>query len=427
MTRFHRTSPAQPQRRVVVTGVGGVTPLGLDMETSWQQALKGTSGIAAITKFDAAAKEGDNFKLGTRFAGEVKGFQIDQYVPKKEQKKQDLFIAYSLASAQMALANAKLTVDPSLGERMGCIIGSGMGGLPGIEEQHQRLLTRGQVSPFFIPMSIANLASGQVCIRHGLQGVNYSVTSACASGANSIGEAYNYIRYGKFDAMLAGGSESTVCSMAMHGFSSMQALSTRNEDPTKASRPFDQDRDGFVLAEGATLLVMESLEHAEKRGAPILCEVVGYGVSSDAYHITAPAPDGRGAASAVAMALRDAEFKAENVQYVNAHGTSTPMGDQLESMALEKVFGAHAKNLWVSSTKSMTGHALGAAGAIEAAFCVLALRDQAVPPTINLDRVGEGCNLDYVPHEARSGRLKAVLNNSFGFGGTNASLIFSQL
>jgi len=302
-----------------------------------------------------------------------------------------------------------------------------MGGLPAIEEQHNRLKETGKCSPFFIPMTISNLAAGNISIKYGLQGPNYSVTSACASGAHAIGEAYNYIRSGHFDAMIAGGAESTICSMAVGGFSFMQALSERNDAPEKASRPFDKDRDGFVLAEGAAVFVMESLEHAEKRGANIICEVLGYGLSSDAYHMTAPAPDGRGAAASIAMALRDSGLKTSDVQYVNAHGTSTPLGDQLESQAIEKVFGDDAKTLWVSSTKSMMGHSLGAAGAIESAFCILALRDQIVPPTINLDNPGEGCRLDYVPHEARRGKIRAALNNSFGFGGTNASLIFGLL
>jgi 3-oxoacyl-[acyl-carrier-protein] synthase II len=411
-----------PQRRVVVTGVGAVTPLGLSAEESWKNALAGRSGIANITRFNSDAYD-------VHFAGEVKGFNPDLYVPKKEQKKMETFIQYSVASAHMALESAKLTITPEIGERTGCLVGVGLGGLPGIEEQHTKALERGpgRISPFFIPMVIANLASGQISIQYGLKGVNYSTTSACASGLHSIGEAYNYIRHGSYDVMVAGGAESCVCGMAIGGFAAMRALSTRNDSPEKASRPFDKDRDGFVLGEGAAILILESLEHAEKRGAPILCEITGYGVSSDAYHMTSPAPEGRGAASAIRMALKDASLSPSDIQYVNAHGTSTPMGDELESMAIKSIFGDHSKKLWVSSTKSMTGHTLGAAGAIESAFCVMTLRDQAVAPTINLESPGAGCDLDYVPNEARSGKITHVVNNSFGFGGTNASLVLSKV
>ena len=420
LSRYTRKTPVSPNRRVVVTGLGAVTPLGLSMEDSWQGLVAGRSGVGMITRFDSS-------KLGIHIAGELKGFSPDPYIVKKEQKKMDAFVHYTIASAEMALKNADLKITPEIGVTTGCLVGVGMGGLPAIEEQSARLRERGQVSPFFIPMSITNLAAGQVSIRYGLKGPNYSVTSACASGAHSIGEAFNYIRHGHYDVMLAGGAESAVCAMAMSGFESMQALSKRNEDPTKASRPFDKDRDGFILAEGAAILVLESLEHAEKRGAPILAEVAGYGVSSDAYHMTAPAPGGEGAAGAIRMALKDSGLRPEQIGYINAHGTSTPLGDQIESQAVERVFGDHAKKLWVSSTKSMTGHTLGAAGAIESAISVLALVNKVAPPTINLQNPGEGCNLDYVPNEARHGQFTAVLNNSFGFGGTNASLIFSQL
>ena len=419
-TRYTRKTPVSPNRRVVVTGLGAVTPLGLTLEESWKQMLAGRSGIGQITRYDSSP-------YGVHFAGEIKGFSADPFIIKKDQKKMDVFIHYTLASAHEALQSANLTITPEIGAVAGCLVGVGMGGLPAIEEQAKRLLNHGRVSPFFIPMSITNLAAGQVSIKYGLKGPNYSPTSACASGAHAIGEAFNYIRHGHFDVMLAGGAESAVCAMAMSGFESMQALSGRNEDPQRASRPFDRDRDGFVLSEGAGILVLESLEHAEKRGAPILAEVAGYGVSSDAYHMTAPAPGGEGAAAAIRMAIKDSGLDMGEIGYVNAHGTSTPLGDQIESQAIEKVFGDHAKKLWVSSTKSMTGHTLGAAGAIEGAVCVLALRDQMAPPTINLENPGEGCSLDYVPHEARSGKFKAVLNNSFGFGGTNASLIFNSL
>lgn len=412
---------SRPKHRVVVTGVGALTPLGLSAEESWQSALAGRSGIAPITKFNT-----DQF--GVKFAGEVKNFNADAFVPKKEQKKMDLFIQYSMAATSMALEHAKLQITEDLGEKAGCIIGVGMGGLPSIEDQHSKCLEKGpsRISPFFIPMVITNLAAGQVSIAYGLKGPNYSVTSACASGAHSIGEAAKYIRDGICDVMIAGGAESTVCPMALGGFDAMRALSNRNDSPEKASRPFDKDRDGFVLAEGAGILVLESLEHAEKRGANILCEVTGYGVSSDAYHMTSPHPEADGAGRAMAMALKDAALSPDKIDYINAHGTSTPMGDELETKAIKKVFGDHARKLCVSSTKSMMGHALGAAGAIESVFCVLALRDQKVPPTINLENPSEGCDLDYVHGQMQSRPLKNVLNNSFGFGGTNAVLVFSK-
>ncbi|MFP5520184.1 MAG: beta-ketoacyl-ACP synthase II [Bdellovibrionia bacterium] len=420
MNQFER--PAKTQRRVVVTGVGAVTPLGNTMEESWKKALEGQSGIAKITRFDATP-------FDVHFAGEVKGFNPDLYVDKKEQKKMEPFIHYSIASAKMALENAKLTITPEMGPRAGVIIGVGMGGLPLIEEQHQKMVEKGpgRISPFFIPAVITNLAAGQVSIVTGAQGVNYSVTSACASGAHSIGEATRYIRDGLADVMIAGGAESTVCGLGIGGFAAMRALSTRNDAPEKASRPWDKDRDGFVLAEGAAVLILEDLEHALKRNAPILCEVTGYGSSADAYHMTSPAPEGAGGGRAMKLALEDAQLQPHQINYINAHGTSTPVGDGLETAAIKTLFGAHAKNgLMVSSTKSMMGHALGAAGAIEAAFCVMALRDQKVPPTINLDNPSEDCDLDYVPHKARSCELQHVLNNSFGFGGTNACLVLSQ-
>lgn len=409
-------------KRVVVTGIGAVTPLGLNMEDSWKAALAGRSGIAPITRFDTTA-------FDVKFAGEVKGFESDLWVPKKEQKKMDLFIHYALAATKMSLDMAQLTVTPELGERTGAIIGVGMGGLPAIEEQHLKLIDKGpgRLSPFFIPMVISNLASGQVSINYGLKGPNYSVTSACATGTHSIGEAAKYIQDGLCDVMIAGGAESTVCPMAVGGFAAMRALSTRNDAPEKASRPFDKDRDGFVLSEGCAVVVLESLEHAEKRGAPILCEVTGYGALSDAYHLTSPAPEGVGAAAVMQVALKDAKIRPEDISYINAHGTSTPVGDEIETQGIKKVFGDYAHKVWVSSTKSMMGHALGAAGAIESAFCILAIRDQIVPPTINLENPSPGCDLDYVPGQARDGKITHVLNNSFGFGSTNACLIFSKL
>ncbi|MBX2996003.1 MAG: beta-ketoacyl-ACP synthase II [Bdellovibrionaceae bacterium] len=420
MSRY--TKPAREPKRVVVTGIGAITPLGLTLEESWKNAIAGKSGIAPITKFDTTG-------FDVTFAGEVKNFNPDAFIPKKEQKKMDPFIHYAVAATKMALDNAKLEITPELGERTGCLIGVGMGGLPTIEEQYRKLLEKGpsRLSPFFIPAVITNLASGQVSIMFNVKGPNYSITSACASGAHSIGDSAKYIADGHCDVMIAGGSESTVCAMGIGGFAAMRALSTRNDAPEKASRPFDKDRDGFVLAEGAAILILESLEHAEKRGATILCEITGYGVSSDAYHMTSPAPEHAGAQKSIRMAMADSGLKLEDISYVNAHGTSTPVGDELESIAIERVFGDHAKKMWVSSTKSMMGHALGAAGAIESAFCIMALKDQIAPPTINLDNPDPQCRLDFVPHEARSGKLNHVLNNSFGFGGTNASVIFSKL
>lgn len=420
MNQFER--PAKTQRRVVVTGVGAVTPLGNSMEETWHNALEGRSGIGPITKFDSS-------KFDVHFAGEVKGFNPDLYIDKKEQKKMDPFIHYSLAATKMALENAKLDLVPEIGAETGVIIGVGMGGLPNIEEQHQKMMEKGpgRISPFFIPSVITNLAAGQVSIAFGAQGVNYSVTSACASGAHAIGESTRYIRDGLAKVMIAGGAESTVCGLGIGGFAAMRALSTRNDSPEKASRPWDKDRDGFVLAEGAAILILEDLEFALKRGATILAEVTGYGASADAYHMTSPAPEGAGGGRAMQYALADAGLKPSDINYINAHGTSTPVGDGLETAAIKVLFQDHAKNgLMVSSTKSMMGHALGAAGAIEAAFCVMAIKDQKVPPTINLDNPSEDCDLDYVPHKSRSAQLNHVLNNSFGFGGTNSSLVLSK-
>lgn len=418
-SRFER--PSKPQRRVVVTGVGAVTPLGNSIEESWAAAIRGQSGIAKITKFDTTG-------FDVTFAGEVKGFNADLYVDKKEQKKMDTFIHYALAASKMAVEMAGLELTEEVKDQAGVIIGVGIGGLPIIEETAIKMKERGpgRISPFFIPSVITNLAAGQVTIALGLKGPNYSVTSACASGVHSIGDAVRYIREGQTDVMLAGGSESTICGLAIGGFASMRALSTRNDAPEKASRPWDKERDGFVLAEGAAVLCIESLEHAVKRGAKILCEITGYGVSSDAYHMTSPAPEGAGGYMAMSQCLKDSGLKASDINYINAHGTSTPMGDGLESAAIKKLLGDHAKNVWVSSTKSMMGHALGAAGAIESAFCVMAIRDQIAPPTINLENPSEDCDLDYVPNKAREGKINHVLNNSFGFGGTNASMMFSK-
>lgn len=408
-------------RRVVVTGVGAVSPLGNTWQETWSRALAGESGIANITRFDAA-----NFD--TKFAGEVKNFNSDLYIEKKEQKKMDLFIHFALAATKMALEQAGLTISDELAPRTGVMVGAGMGGLPWIEEQHTKLMEKGpsRVSPFFIPSVISNLASGQISMMFNTKNVNYSITSACATGVHSIGEAFRYIMYNHADVMIAGGTESAVCPMAMAGFGNMRALSTQNENPTQASRPFDQGRDGFVLGEGSAVLILESLEHALQRGAKILCEVTGYGVSSDAYHMTSPAPEGAGGAQAMTAAVKEAGLKPDQVQYINAHATATPMGDGLETAAIKRVFGDHAKKLLVSSTKSMTGHLLGAAGAIESAFCVQAIVDQVVPPTINLTNPSPDCDLDYVANTARKTKVDHAVNNSFGFGGTNGTLVFSR-
>lgn len=418
-SKFER--PSKTQKRVVVTGIGAVTPLGLNIKESWSNALRGQSGIAKITKFDTTG-------FDVTFAGEVKGFNPDLYIEKKEQKKMDGFIQYSIAASKMAVEMANLELTENVKNKAGVIIGVGIGGLANIEDTALKMKEKGpgRISPFFIPSVITNLAAGQVSIALGLKGPNYSVTSACASGVHSIGEAVRYVRDGICDVMLAGGAESTICGLAIGGFASMRALSTRNDAPEKASRPFDKDRDGFVLAEGSAILCLESLEHAVNRGAKILCEVTGYGVSSDAYHMTSPAPEGAGGYMAMQAALSDSGLKASDIQYVNAHGTSTPAGDGLETAAIKKLMGDHAKNVWISSTKSMMGHALGAAGAIESAFCVMAICDQKVPPTINLENPSEDCDLDYVPNAAREGKINNVLNNSFGFGGTNACMIFSK-
>jgi 3-oxoacyl-[acyl-carrier-protein] synthase II len=409
------------QKRVVITGMGVISPLGNTAQDTWNAAIEGVSGIANITKFDAAS-------FDVRFGGEVKNFNPDLYIEKKEQKKMDTFIQYAIACAKMAFSQSGLEVSDTLAPRAGAIIGSGIGGLPIIEEQHSKLLERGpsRVTPFFIPAAVTNLASGWVTMNHNLKGPSYSIASACASGVHSIGEAYNYIRFGMADVMAAGGAEATICPMAISGFSNMRALSTRNDEPKRASRPWDKDRDGFVLGEGCAIFILESLESAQKRNANILCEITGYGASSDAYHITSPEPNGAGFIQAMNSALDDATINTDQVNYINAHGTSTPMGDPIESNAVKTVFKDHAKKLMVSSTKSMTGHLLGAAGALESAFCVQAIIHQTAPPTINLENPSPECDLDYVANSARKGVINHVLNNSFGFGGTNSCLVFSK-
>jgi 3-oxoacyl-[acyl-carrier-protein] synthase II len=414
--------PSAPERRVVVTGMSMITPLGLNLGSSWQALIEGRSGIGSITAFDASAYD-------ARIAGEIKGFNPDEYIAKKEQKKMDRFIHLSLATTKMALEDAGLQPSEDDKARIGTIIGVGMGGLPYIEAQHTILRERGpgRISPFFIPAVITNMASGQVSILHGFKGPNYSVTSACASGAHALGEAADFIRSGRCDVMLAGGSEAVVTPMAIGGFSAMRALSTRNDNPEAASRPWDRDRDGFVLSEGAAMLVLEDYEYASRRGARIYAEFCGYGTSSDAYHMTAPSVGGVGAAESMKYCLRNAGIDPGQVDYINAHGTSTPAGDEIETEAVKRVFGDHAGKLWVSSTKSMTGHTLGAAGALESVICLQALTTGVVPPTINLDNPSADCDLDYVPKTAREKKLNYVLNNSFGFGGTNCSLLFGRI
>ncbi len=414
--------PPKSNRRVVITGMGTVSPLGLNLQETWSNAIAGKSGIDRIASFNPEA-------FDCQIAGEVKSFNPDLYIHKKEQKKMDTFIFYSMAASQMAIEDSGLDFQKTNNERIGVYIGTGIGGLPGIERTHDVLRERGpsRITPFFIPMVISNLASGHVAMKYGLKGPNLSLSTACATGAHALGEAAKYIQEGLCDIMVAGGTESTVCPLAIGGFSAMKALSTRNETPKIASRPFDKDRDGFVLGEGAGVLVLEDYEHASKRGAKIYGELTGYGSSCDAYHLTNPSEGGEGAARSVQMALKSSGLNASEIQYVNAHGTSTPVGDIAETQALKRALGDAAKKVWVSSTKSMTGHLLGAAGALESIFCLMAIKTGTVPPTINLDHPSPECDLDYVPHAARSGKITHVMNNSFGFGGTNCTVIFSKI
>jgi 3-oxoacyl-[acyl-carrier-protein] synthase II len=408
-------------RRVVVTGVGLLTPVGIGTEANWQALIAGESGIGPITNFDAT-------DYPVRIAGEVPDFDPLRWIGRKEAKKMDRFIHFAMAATHLALEHAGLPLQVPEPDRTGVVIGVGMGGLQTLEEAVDVIREKGpsRVSPFTIPKLIINMAPGHVSMLTGARGPNLSSVSACATGAHSVGDAARLIAMGDADVMIAGGSEATVTALGIAGFAAMKALSTRNDDPQRASRPFDADRDGFVSAEGAAVLILELLEHAVARGARILCEVAGYGQSSDAHHMTMPDPDGAGAAAAMRNALADAEMSPEAIDYVNAHGTSTPTNDRIETLALKHVFGEHARRLAVSSTKSMTGHMLGAAGAVEAAICALAIERGVVPPTINLDTPGEGCDLDYVPHTARELRVGATLSNSFGFGGTNACLVLRR-
>ena len=409
-------------RRVAVTGLGAVTPLGVGVASSWEAALAGKSGVAAITRFDTS-------EFSTRIAAEVKGFNPEDFIDKKEIKRMDVFIHYAMAAAHMAMEDAGLSIDPSIAPKTGVYMGSGLGGLCTLEKYHKAYLLEGgpkKISPFFIPMLISNLAPGHISMRYGAKGPNILTSTACAASSHAIGEGVRAIRNGICDVVIAGGSEATITPLGVGGFCSMKALSTRNDDPCAASRPFDVDRDGFVVGEGSAIIILEELEYARNRGAKIYAEFCGYGASADAYHITAPAPGGEGAVRAIAAALSDAGIKAEDVDYINAHGTSTPYNDLYETMAIKTVFGERAKSVPVSSTKSMTGHLLGASGALEAMFCSLAIRDGVLPPTINYTTPDPECDLDYVPNVKRKRQVRYAISNSFGFGGTNSVLVFGR-
>ncbi len=410
------------KRRVVVTGLGIVSPVGNDVATAWGNIVAGRSGIGPITHFDAST-------FPTRIAGEVRHFDPAQYVAAKDVKKMDPFIHYGIAASVQALADAGLHPHEHDEERIGVAVGAGIGGIATIEKTSITYHEHGQrkISPFFVPSSIINMASGNLSIMLGLKGPNIACVTACTTGTHNIGLAMRMIQYGDADVMVAGGAEYATVGTAVGGFCSARALSTRNDEPEKASRPWDRDRDGFVLSDGAGVLVIEDYEHARKRGARIYCELVGFGMSGDAYHMTAPSESGEGGGRCMVAAIRDAGIELEDVQYINAHGTSTPAGDVAEVHGIKGVFGDHARKLMVSSTKSMTGHLLGAAGGVEAIFSILALRDGVVPPTINLDQPGEGCDLDFVPNTAREEKLDIVLSNSFGFGGTNGTLVFRRI
>jgi len=410
------------QRRVVVTGLGLVTPLGVGLENNWQALIAGKSGIRRIDRFpniDAFA---------SRIAGMVTDFRAEDFIEPKEIKKMDLFIQYSVGAAAMAMEHSAFKVDPREAAAVGVIVGVGLCGIDTIEATERAYLDGGprKISPFFIPKVISNLAPGQIAIRHGAKGINWTPTSACASGTHAIGEAFHLIRRGLQDAVIAGGAESAITPLGVGGFAAMKALSTRNDEPERASRPFDKDRDGFIIAEGSGILILEEREKALKRGAKIYAEVIGYGANGDAYHMTAPAPEGEGAARCMGLALKDADILPSEVDYINAHGTSTEYNDANETQAIKTVFGEHAFKLPVSSTKSMTGHLLGAAGAVEGVFSVLALHHGIIPPTINYENPDPQCDLDYVPNQARKADIRVVLSNSFGFGGTNACVIFRR-
>ncbi|TVT72530.1 MAG: beta-ketoacyl-ACP synthase II [Pseudomonas sp.] len=409
------------RRRVVVTGMGMLSPLGNDVPSSWQGILAGRSGIGLIEHMDLSA-------YSTRFGGSIKSFDVEQYLPAKEARKLDLFIQYGLAASFQAVRDSGLEVTDANRERIGVAMGSGIGGLTNIENSCKALIEQGprRISPFFVPGSIINMVSGFLSIHLGLQGPNYAIATACTTGTHCIGMAARNIAYGEADVMVAGGSEMAASGLGIGGFAAARALSTRNDDPAAASRPWDKGRDGFVLSDGAGALVLEELEHAKARGAHIYAELIGFGMSADAYHMTSPPDDGAGAARCIRNALKDSQLNVDQVHYINAHGTSTPAGDKAEAAAIRSVFGDHAYELSVSSTKSMVGHLLGAAGAVEAIFSVLAIRDQVAPPTINLHEPDEGCDLDFVPHEAKPRLIEVAVSNSFGFGGTNGSLVFRR-
>ena len=408
-------------RRVVITGVGLVTPLGTGVDKNWQALMDGRSGIGPVTRFDVS-------DFPTRIAGEVKDFHAEEFIEKKEIKKMDLFIQYAVAAAKMAMDESQLPITADNEDMVGVIVGVGIAGLSSIEEYHKLFLESRlkRVSPFFIPKLIANMAPGQISIRYGAKGINYTPTSACSSGAHAIGEAFRLIRLGEQDAMIAGGAEAALTPLGLGGFIAMKAVSSRNDPPEKASRPFDRNRDGFVMAEGTGVMVLEELEQARKRGAKIYAEVIGYGANADAYHMTAPSPEGEGAARCIRLALRSGGIDPLEVDYINAHGTSTPYNDATETHAIKRVFGEHAARMAVSSTKSMTGHLLGAAGGVEAVYSALALHHQHLPPTINYQEPDPECDLDYVPNVSRQAPVRVALSNSFGFGGTNVCLAFRR-
>jgi len=408
-------------RRVVITGIGLVSALGLGTRETWAALLAGQSGVVRVTRFDITG-------YAAQIAAEVNGFDPLTWIEKKDIKKMDLFIQYAIAAAQFAMDDSRLTITPENAPQIGAFIGSGIGGFITIEREHEALLKGGprKVSPFFIPSAIINLASGQVSIRFGAKGPNLATCTACSASAHAVGESYEIIKRGDADAMIAGGSEAAITPMSLGGFAQLRALSTRNDEPGRASRPFDKDRDGFIIGEGAGVLILEELEHARRREASIYAEIVGYGSTSDAYHMTAPSEDGDGARRAMAMAVRKAGISPDQVDYINAHGTSTPYNDRLETLAIKNCFGEHARTLAISSTKSMTGHLLGGAGGLEAGISALAVFHDEVPPTINLDHPDPECDLDYVPHKSRKMPVRYALSNSFGFGGTNAALLFKK-
>lgn len=410
------------RRRVVVTGLGMLTPVGNTVQDTWENILAGKSGAASIEHFDASA-------FATRFSASVKGFDVSEYMSAKEARKMDLFIQYGMSAAIQAVNDSGLEVTDENAPRIGCAIGSGIGGLPMIEKNCDVLSNSGprRISPFFVPGSIINMIAGNLAIKYGFKGPNIAITTACTTGTHNIGQAMRMIQYGDADVMLAGGSEMATTPLGIGGFSAARALSTRNDDPQRASRPWDKDRDGFVLGDGAGILVLEEYEYAKARGAKIYCELAGFGMSDDAFHMTAPPETGEGAALAMSNAIRDAQISVDDVHYINAHGTSTPAGDIAESNAAKQVLGCAAEQVRMSSTKSMIGHLLGAAGAVEAIFCALSLRDQVAPPTINLDNPSEGCDLNYVAHEPQETMIKVAISNSFGFGGTNGTLVFKSL